>query len=88
MWGVKEVVWTFNSIKVELEASQTQTLKFLYLCEICRICREFEAIRECALKVPETTEEMVETVAYVKKVKDKDIKDLLLRIKVNYSSNS
>lgn len=31
---------------------------------------------------------MAETVAYIKKVKDKDIKDLLLRIKVNYSFNS
>ncbi|KAM8995091.1 LOW QUALITY PROTEIN: dynein axonemal heavy chain 12 [Ara ararauna] len=46
-----------------------------------KICREFEAIKECALKVPETTEEMVETVAHIEKVKDKDIKDLLLRIK-------
>ncbi|XP_057273657.1 dynein axonemal heavy chain 12 isoform X1 [Pezoporus wallicus] len=46
-----------------------------------KICREFEAIKERALKVPETAEEMVETVAYMKKVKEKDIKDLLLRIK-------
>ncbi|XP_033922411.1 dynein axonemal heavy chain 12 isoform X2 [Melopsittacus undulatus] len=45
------------------------------------ICREFEAIKECALKVPGTREEMVKTEAYIKKVKDKDIKDLLLRIK-------
>uniref|UniRef100_A0A672VFG6 Dynein axonemal heavy chain 12 n=1 Tax=Strigops habroptila TaxID=2489341 RepID=A0A672VFG6_STRHB len=46
-----------------------------------KICREFEAIKERALKVPETTEEMVETVAYIKNVKAKDTKDLLLRIK-------
>lgn len=48
-----------------------------------RICREFEAIKERALKVPETTEEMVETIDYIKKVKTKGIQDLLLRIKVN-----
>jgi len=35
------------------------------------------------LKAPETTEEMVETIAYIKKVKTKGIQDLLLRIKVN-----
>ncbi|NXP46066.1 DYH7 protein, partial [Heliornis fulica] len=46
-----------------------------------KICREFEAIKERALKVPETTEEMVETIAYIKKVKTKDIQDLLLRVK-------
>ncbi|NXY12857.1 DYH7 protein, partial [Atrichornis clamosus] len=45
------------------------------------ICREFEAIKECALKVPETTEEMVEIMDYIRKVKTKDIKDLLLRSK-------
>uniref|UniRef100_A0A663M9S7 Dynein axonemal heavy chain 12 n=1 Tax=Athene cunicularia TaxID=194338 RepID=A0A663M9S7_ATHCN len=46
-----------------------------------KICREFEAIKERALKVPKTTEEMVETIAYIKKVKTKGIQDLLLRIK-------
>uniref|UniRef100_A0A8D0KPK5 Dynein heavy chain linker domain-containing protein n=1 Tax=Strix occidentalis caurina TaxID=311401 RepID=A0A8D0KPK5_STROC len=46
-----------------------------------KICREFEAIKERALKVPETTEEMAETIAYIKKVKMKGIQDLLLRIK-------
>ncbi|NXL48091.1 DYH7 protein, partial [Podilymbus podiceps] len=46
-----------------------------------KICSEFEAIKERALKVPETTEEMVETIAYIKKVKTKGIQDLLLRIK-------
>ncbi|KAM6256904.1 dynein axonemal heavy chain 12 [Porphyrio hochstetteri] len=46
-----------------------------------KICREFEAIKERALKVPETTEEMVETIAYIKKVKTEGIQELLLRIK-------
>ncbi|NWI88768.1 DYH7 protein, partial [Pitta sordida] len=46
-----------------------------------KICREFEAIQECALKVPETTEEMVETQDFIKRVKTKDIQDLLLRNK-------
>ncbi|XP_054071997.1 dynein axonemal heavy chain 12 isoform X1 [Rissa tridactyla] len=49
-----------------------------------KICREFEAIKERALKVPETTEEMVEARAYIKKVKTKGIQDLLLRIKECY----
>ncbi|XP_015148870.2 dynein axonemal heavy chain 12 isoform X2 [Gallus gallus] len=46
-----------------------------------KICREFEAIKERALKVPESTEEMVETIAYIKEVKAKGIQDLSLRIK-------
>uniref|UniRef100_A0A8C3KWS1 Dynein axonemal heavy chain 12 n=1 Tax=Calidris pygmaea TaxID=425635 RepID=A0A8C3KWS1_9CHAR len=48
------------------------------------ICREFETIKERALKVPETTEEMVETRAYIKNVKTKGIQDLLIRIKERY----
>nr|XP_021153643.1 dynein heavy chain 12, axonemal isoform X1 [Columba livia]XP_021153644.1 dynein heavy chain 12, axonemal isoform X1 [Columba livia]XP_021153645.1 dynein heavy chain 12, axonemal isoform X1 [Columba livia]XP_021153646.1 dynein heavy chain 12, axonemal isoform X1 [Columba livia]XP_021153647.1 dynein heavy chain 12, axonemal isoform X1 [Columba livia]XP_021153648.1 dynein heavy chain 12, axonemal isoform X1 [Columba livia] len=46
-----------------------------------KICREFETIKKRALKVPETTEEMVETIAYIKKVKTEGIQDLSLRIK-------
>eukprot|EP00076_Gallus_gallus_P026084 XP_015148871.1 dynein heavy chain 12, axonemal isoform X3 [Gallus gallus] len=46
-----------------------------------KICREFEAIKERALKVPESTEEMVETIAYIKEVKAEGIQDLSLRIK-------
>ncbi|XP_032050232.1 dynein heavy chain 12, axonemal [Aythya fuligula] len=46
-----------------------------------KICREFETIKERALKVPETTEEMMETIAYIKEVKIKGVQDLLLRIK-------
>ncbi|XP_010136445.1 PREDICTED: dynein heavy chain 12, axonemal-like, partial [Buceros rhinoceros silvestris] len=46
-----------------------------------KICREFEAVKERALTVPETTEEMVETRAYIQKVKTEGIQDLLLRIK-------
>ncbi|XP_030314514.1 dynein heavy chain 12, axonemal [Calypte anna] len=52
-----------------------------YREEAEKICREFEAIGEHALKVPETTEEMVETVAYVQKVRTEGIQDLLIRIK-------
>ncbi|PKU33047.1 dynein heavy chain axonemal [Limosa lapponica baueri] len=48
------------------------------------ICREFEAIKERALKVPETTEEMVEARAYIKNVKTKGIQELLIRIKERY----
>ncbi|XP_027740579.1 dynein heavy chain 12, axonemal isoform X2 [Empidonax traillii] len=46
-----------------------------------KICREFETIKERALKVPETTEEMVETIDYIKQAKTKDIPDLVLRSK-------
>ncbi|NXF75625.1 DYH7 protein, partial [Sclerurus mexicanus] len=46
-----------------------------------KICSEFETIKERALKVPETTEEMVETIDYIKKAKTKDIPDLVLRSK-------
>ncbi|NXG35216.1 DYH7 protein, partial [Dromaius novaehollandiae] len=49
-----------------------------------KICREFEAIKERALKVPETTEEMMEIIAYIKKAKTKGIQELLLRIKECY----
>ncbi|XP_015730364.1 dynein heavy chain 12, axonemal isoform X3 [Coturnix japonica] len=46
-----------------------------------KICREFEAIKERALKVPQSTEEMVETMDYIRDVKVKGIQDLSLRIK-------
>uniref|UniRef100_A0A8B9IQ18 Dynein axonemal heavy chain 12 n=1 Tax=Anser cygnoides TaxID=8845 RepID=A0A8B9IQ18_ANSCY len=45
------------------------------------VCEQFETIKERALKVPETTEEMMETIAYIKEVKTKGVQDLLLRIK-------
>ncbi|OWK63542.1 Dynein heavy chain 7, axonemal [Lonchura striata] len=46
-----------------------------------RICSECEAIKECALKVPESTEEMVEIIEYIKKVKTKDFQELVQRSK-------
>uniref|UniRef100_A0A671G5X3 Dynein axonemal heavy chain 12 n=1 Tax=Rhinolophus ferrumequinum TaxID=59479 RepID=A0A671G5X3_RHIFE len=46
-----------------------------------RICSEFEAIKEHALKVPETTEEMMDLVSYVEKARTVRIQDLVLRIK-------
>uniref|UniRef100_A0A8C3DV64 Dynein axonemal heavy chain 12 n=1 Tax=Corvus moneduloides TaxID=1196302 RepID=A0A8C3DV64_CORMO len=46
-----------------------------------RICSEFETIKEWALKVPESTEEMVEIMDYIKRVKTKDICDLAQRSK-------
>uniref|UniRef100_A0A8B9Q220 Dynein axonemal heavy chain 12 n=1 Tax=Apteryx owenii TaxID=8824 RepID=A0A8B9Q220_APTOW len=52
-----------------------------------KICRDFEAIKERALKVPETTEEMMETMAYIKKAKTKGIQELLLRIKCSQRIN-
>ncbi|XP_039551458.1 dynein heavy chain 12, axonemal [Passer montanus] len=46
-----------------------------------RICSECEAIKENALKVPESTEEMVEIMEYMKKIKTKDFQDLVRRSK-------
>ncbi|XP_069874839.1 dynein axonemal heavy chain 12 isoform X1 [Dipodomys merriami] len=44
------------------------------------ICSDFEAIKEHALKVPETTEEMMEVIAYVEKARTVGIKELAVRI--------
>nr|XP_044991758.1 dynein axonemal heavy chain 12 [Jaculus jaculus] len=44
------------------------------------ICSEFEAIKEHALRVPETTEEMMELIAYIEKARISGIHDLALRI--------
>nr|XP_008166211.1 dynein axonemal heavy chain 12 isoform X1 [Chrysemys picta bellii] len=46
-----------------------------------KICKEFETIKERALKVPETTEEMMEMIAYVEKAKTTGIQELLIKIK-------
>ncbi|XP_063147830.1 dynein axonemal heavy chain 12 [Candoia aspera] len=45
------------------------------------ICSEFEAIKERALKVPETTEEMMESIAFIEKAKTIGIQKLYERIK-------
>ena len=49
------------------------------------ICSEFEAIKEHALKVPETTEEMMDLIFYVEKARMIGIQELALRIKVRMS---
>lgn len=46
------------------------------------ICSEFEAIKEHALKTPETTEEMMDLISYVEKARTTGIQELALRIKV------
>ncbi|XP_070633246.1 dynein axonemal heavy chain 12 isoform X10 [Bos indicus] len=45
------------------------------------ICSEFEAVKEHALKVPETTEEMMELISYVEKARTVGIQELVSRIK-------
>lgn len=47
-----------------------------------RICKEFEDIRDTALKVPETTEEMTAMITYIEHVKTKAIQELTDRINV------
>uniref|UniRef100_A0A7M4FPW0 Dynein axonemal heavy chain 12 n=1 Tax=Crocodylus porosus TaxID=8502 RepID=A0A7M4FPW0_CROPO len=50
-----------------------------------KICQEFETIKDHALKIPETTEEMMETITYVEKAKTTGIQELIVRIKrMNY----
>nr|XP_021527285.1 dynein heavy chain 12, axonemal [Aotus nancymaae] len=44
------------------------------------ICSEFEAIKEHALKVPETAEEMMDLITYVEKARTAGIEELISRI--------
>ncbi|XP_026532204.1 dynein heavy chain 12, axonemal [Notechis scutatus] len=46
-----------------------------------KICNEFENIKERALKVPETTEQMMESIAFIDKAKTIGIQKLYERIK-------
>ncbi|XP_044307141.1 dynein axonemal heavy chain 12 [Varanus komodoensis] len=46
-----------------------------------KICNEFETIKERALKIPETTEEMMESIVYIDKAKTIGIQKLYERIK-------
>ncbi|XP_046897139.1 dynein axonemal heavy chain 12 [Hypomesus transpacificus] len=45
-----------------------------------QICQEFETIKEKALKVPETTEDMTEMIAYISHIKTKGIQELNAKI--------
>ncbi|XP_061474275.1 dynein axonemal heavy chain 12 [Rhineura floridana] len=46
-----------------------------------KICKEFETIKVRALKAPETTEEMMESIVYIDKAKTVGIQNLYERIK-------
>lgn len=50
-----------------------------------RICKEFEAIQDRALKVPETTEDMIEMITYINEVKTKELEELSNKIMVGTS---
>lgn len=50
-----------------------------------RICKEFETIQEKALKIPETTEDMTEMIAYIGHAKTQRIEELKSRIRVSSS---
>lgn len=50
-----------------------------------RICKEFEAIQDRALKVPETTEDMIEMITYINEVKTKELEELNNKIMVSTS---
>ncbi|XP_067302544.1 dynein axonemal heavy chain 12 [Pseudorasbora parva] len=45
-----------------------------------QICKEFEAIRDRALNVPETTEDMIEMITYMNQVKTKETEELNKKI--------
>lgn len=67
---------------------------FLWICGIfkhdfvfSRICKEFEIIKDRAVKVPETTEDMTAMIAYIEHVKTKEIKELNNRIIVGISGS-
>ncbi|TRZ01398.1 hypothetical protein DNTS_018422, partial [Danionella cerebrum] len=45
-----------------------------------QICKQFETIRDRALKVPETTEDMTEMIAYINQVQTSDIEELRTKI--------
>ncbi|XP_041655296.1 dynein heavy chain 12, axonemal [Cheilinus undulatus] len=49
-----------------------------------KICSEFETIRETALKIPETTEDMTQLIEYIDFIKTKGITELNGRIKESY----
>uniref|UniRef100_A0A8C2FZU5 Dynein axonemal heavy chain 12 n=1 Tax=Cyprinus carpio TaxID=7962 RepID=A0A8C2FZU5_CYPCA len=51
-------------------------MTFRCLLVFFSICKEFEAIRDRALKVPETTEDMIEMITYIDQVKTKGIEEL------------
>ncbi|XP_074055007.1 dynein axonemal heavy chain 12 isoform X8 [Macrotis lagotis] len=44
------------------------------------ICTEFETIKEYALKIPDTTEEMMELISYVENARTKGVQELVARI--------
>ncbi|MEE6501786.1 hypothetical protein FKM82_004321 [Ascaphus truei] len=49
--------------------------------ENTKVCNEFEMMRERALKAPETTEDMMEVIAYIEQAKTKRLVELKARIK-------
>ena len=58
-------------------------IQFLFISIVNpRICNEFRTIQETALKIPETTEDITEMLAYIGHVKTKGIEELNAKIMV------
>lgn len=55
----------------------------ILLVSLRRICAEFETIRENVLKVPESTEEMIQIVDHIHFTKTKGIAELNEKMQVN-----
>lgn len=52
-----------------------------------RICAEFESIRETALRVPENTDEIKQTMSFIEQARTKGIEELNRKIKVGPVTN-
>ncbi|XDV45844.1 hypothetical protein PO909_013867 [Leuciscus waleckii] len=76
----------------ELKQGLAKKAKTLSKIIVGKICKEFEAIQDRALKVPETTEDMIEMITYINQVKTKEIEELNNKImetqhRMNYLMN-
>ena len=49
---------------------------------VCSICEEFKIVQECALKDPETSEELMDMISFVEKARTAGMIKLNERIKV------
>lgn len=54
----------------------------LLFVSLRRICSEFETIRETALKVPENTDEIKQTISFIEMARTKGIEELNGKIRV------
>lgn len=56
----------------------------IFCIDFLRICKEFETIRDKAIKKPETTKDMTELIDYIDYAKTKGIEELNIKIMVSF----